>query len=187
MICSWDISRRLTLSSLRCTTQGHGWPQFWAKILGQKIWYMWCDQTKWVLWQALSNFTFLVYLVKQTESFVLLKTSSKSDVWFQWYIQFCPAEINKIQKEFHWMYCKFNIPNIRLIPLDHFTYIACSRSILLHGMLRKHSKHTYITLKLIQTRAENNQRWWWIQNPFIFLFPKEFMHAIWETVYAMKG
>ncbi len=34
-----------------------------------------------------------------------------------------PVE-NKVQKEFHliWMYLKINIPDIRLIPLDHLTY-----------------------------------------------------------------
>ena len=33
------------------------------------------------------------------------------------------------------------------------------------GMLRKHSKHTCILLRLIQTRAEENQRWRQVQNP----------------------
>ena len=33
--------------------------------------------------------------------------------------------------------------------------IPCCRSILLHGMLRKHSKHTYTTFKLIQMSAED--------------------------------
>ncbi len=62
---------------------------------------MWFDQEKWVLCRALSNFSFVVYLVKQSESFILLKTTSESDLRFQRYTQFCPAENNKIQREFH--------------------------------------------------------------------------------------
>ena len=34
-------------------------------------------------------------------------------------------------------------------------------------MLRKHSKHTYATLKLIQMRKEDNQKWPKIQNPML--------------------
>ena len=62
---------------------------------------MGCDQTKWVLCRALSNFSFVFYLWKHSESFLLLKTSSKSDLRFQRYRQFCIAENNKIKKEFH--------------------------------------------------------------------------------------
>ncbi len=63
--------------------------------------YMWCNQVKWVLCRALSNLRFVVYLIEQSESFVLLKTPSKSDLRFQRYTQFCPAENNKIQRDFH--------------------------------------------------------------------------------------
>ena len=38
---------------------------------------------------------------KLLECYVLLKTSSELDFLFQRYRQFCPAENNKIQKEFH--------------------------------------------------------------------------------------
>ncbi len=71
-------------------------PVYWM-CLG----YLWCDQAKWVLCRAPSNFSFVVYLWKHSESFVLVKTSSKSDLRFQRYRQFCVAENNKIQKEFH--------------------------------------------------------------------------------------
>ncbi len=45
----------------------------------------------------------------------------------QTYRQFCPAENNKIRKEFHtiynWIFLKINIPDKRLIPLDHHTNV----------------------------------------------------------------
>ncbi len=62
--------------------------------------HLWCDQAKWVLCRALSNCSFVVHFWKHSESFVLLKTSSKLDLWFQRYRQFWVTENNKIQKEF---------------------------------------------------------------------------------------
>ncbi len=59
------------------------------------------DQAKWVLCRALSNFSFVTHLWKHSKSFVLLKTPSESNLYFQRYKQFCPAENNKIQTEFH--------------------------------------------------------------------------------------
>ncbi len=67
----------------------------------KKVQHMWCNQAEWVLCRALSNFSLVVHLGKYSESFGLLKTSSKSDLRFQRYIQFCVAENNKKQKEFH--------------------------------------------------------------------------------------
>ena len=51
------------------------------------------------------------------------------------------------------------------IPLRKILHIFCSRlkSIVLRGMRRKHSNHTNTMLRLIQTRLEDNQRWWQIQ------------------------
>ncbi len=62
----------------------------------------------------------------------MLKTSSKSDLRFQRYRQFCVAENNKIQKGisyYNWMYLKINIPDIRLIPLDRLTYVTHSNKV----------------------------------------------------------
>ena len=54
------------------------------------------------LCRALSNFSFVIHLWKLSESYVLLKSSSESDLLrFQRYKQFCLAENNKIQKEFY--------------------------------------------------------------------------------------
>ena len=62
----------------------------------------WCDQGKWVLGRALSNFRFVVYLVKQPKSFCFAENLIKSRLPVpQIYRQFCPAENSKIQKEFH--------------------------------------------------------------------------------------
>ena len=72
-----------------------------------------------------TKFCFAVYMSKHSESFALLKTSSKSDLRFQRYRHFCVAENDKLQKEFHTtciIRCISNIPDIRLIPLDHLTY-----------------------------------------------------------------
>ncbi len=78
----------------------------WTKMTSSEtLEYMWCNQAKWVLCRALSNFRFVVYLVKQSESFVLLNTLSKSELRFQRYSQFCAAENNKIQKELHTTEC----------------------------------------------------------------------------------
>ena len=57
-------------------------------------------------------------------------------------------------------------------------HIPCSRSILLRGMLRMYSKCTYTMLKL-------HQRWRYNQN--LMLSSLRGNHAVWETVYTMKG
>ncbi len=88
----WPLHSYTTRMWMRCSAL--------CWYVAENNWYMWCDQAKWVLCRALSNFRFVVYLVKQPESFVLLKTSSKSDLEFKRFRQFCPAENIKIQKEF---------------------------------------------------------------------------------------
>ena len=61
----------------------------------------------------------------------------------------------------------------KVTPCQHFgskvigqkiLHIPWSTRIVFHCMLRKHSKCPYTTLKLIQMRAEDNQRWRQIQN-----------------------
>ena len=64
--------------------------------------------------------------VKQSKSFVLLKTPSKSDLRFQRYRQFCPAENNKIQKKIvnnKQMHLEINIPDVRT---THSTWLPHS-------------------------------------------------------------
>ncbi len=54
-----------------------------------------------LLCRGLSNFSFVFHLWKHSESFVLLKTSSKSDLGSKDNRQFYVAENNMIQKKFH--------------------------------------------------------------------------------------
>ena len=98
--------------------------------------YMWCDQAKWDLCWALLNLSFVVYMWKHSESFVLLKTSGKSDLRFQRYRQFCEAENKKLQKKFHTiigcrMYLKINIPDITHSAWS--LYICCEQMELICG------------------------------------------------------
>ena len=79
---------------------------------------------------------------------------------------------------------------LKVIGSELFYILAC-RSILLFVSLRKHSKHTYTASKLIQTTAEDNQRWQIIQNPM--LSPRGHKseplvnHAVWEMACSVKG
>ena len=70
-------------------------------------------------------------------------------------------------------------------------HIPSSRSILVHFMQRQHSNCNYITFKLILVRAEDNQRWWQIQNlmpsprqhvpePMVISMPYGRRHAAWK-------
>ena len=68
--------------------------------------------------------------------------------------------------------------------------ISCSRSILPCGKLREHSKWAYTTFKLIQRRAEENQR---ANSKSYAVSQTEYagaggiFYAIWEVAYGMKG
>ncbi len=115
---------------------------------------MWCDQAKWVLCRALSNLRFVVYLVKQSESFVLLKTSSKSDLRFQRYTQFCPAENNKIQREFHTI---IGCISKSIFPTyDSFRLITTQILIIMQGCGHKNSKFGTLGKKSRNKKGETN-------------------------------
>ncbi len=105
------ISSKLDIFSFRDVSKCRFWKTigkvfFWRTVLKSiccrqttdSAWsyHMWCDQAKWVLCLALWNFRFVIYLLKYSEGFVLLKISSKSDLWFQRYRKFCPAKNNRI-------------------------------------------------------------------------------------------
>ncbi len=120
--------------------------------------HMWCDQAKWILCRALSNFRFVVHLVKQSISFVLLKTSPKSDSRFQRYALFCPAENNKIQRDFHSM--------IGCISKSIFPTYDSFRLITTHILIMGH--RLWLTLKLRVKKSTCHVRF---ASFIVFLFP----------------
>ena len=86
--------------------------------------------------------------------------SSASDVFFNRIL------IYSFPSLFHFMYfVNLDGGPGNLVIGQRILNIPCSRSILLHVMLKKHSNCTYTSFKLNQMRARDNQRWWQIQNP----------------------
>ena len=93
---------------------------------------------------------------------------------FVWFLYHCPINCRNpfpgtLSSLTH--YSRSNLVTIfsHTHRAETFT-IPCSIRILLCGLLRKHSKCTYTTLKLIQTKSKrkvikDGGKWWQIQNP----------------------
>ena len=66
-----------------------------------------------------------------------MQTPLQLDIWLQSYEGFHNVKNNMKQKEFEHCFCRYlknNIPDIRLIPLDHVTYdivVCCMVMILM--------------------------------------------------------
>ena len=69
-----------------------------------------------------------------------MQTPLQLDIWLYSYEGFENAKNKYETKEFEYRLCQYlknNIPNIRLIPLDHVTYVQMLRSVVvyLHNMI----------------------------------------------------
>ena len=83
------------------------------------------------------------HFLKTSKSFILMQTPLQLDIWLQSNEGFDNAKNNMKQKEFEHCFCQYqknNIPDIRLIPLDHVTYghiplMLADKSPLILGLL----------------------------------------------------
>ena len=96
----------------------------------QALWLpnMWHDQGKWVTCRKFQfQFSYTTFSKLQNASF-WCKPHLQLDIWLQSYAGFDSADYETKHyetKEFEHCFCQYlknNIPDIRLIPLDHVTY-----------------------------------------------------------------
>ena len=70
--------------------------------------------------------SFLHHFLKTQKCFILMQTPLQLDIWLQSYEGFDTAKNDMKQRNFNTVFCHYlqhNIPDIRLIPLDHVTYL----------------------------------------------------------------
>ena len=93
--------------------------------------YLWCDQAKWVWTKNKWKSSFKLYWRPHVQSYILLKTPSKLNLWFQRYGHFkcCSEQSNTKEIEgYYSLYLEINSSKFRLIFLDHNTFSEGSKT-----------------------------------------------------------